>query len=312
MRCIGQGLEPLETFCGVMDLGKPVTQNAYDKICKHINAASKTVAIQSMKIAAEEEACKTASNSVTVSGDGTWKTRGHTSHIGVCSVIGAETGKVLDVEVLSSTCKGCDLWKAKKSGKAFEEWQMKHLPNCQKNHIGSSGKMEVDGMIKIFHRSEAERGLKYINYIGDGDSRTFPAIRDSKPYDDETVSKLECVGHVQKRMGTRLRKLKQDYRCKKLEDGKPLSGKGRLTDTMINRLTQYYGNAIRSNALSVDEMRKGIWAVYFHTRSTDAEPLHTFCPAGADSWCKYQQAVSNGSVGKFHHKVTLPSSVMDV
>ncbi|GFW05073.1 uncharacterized protein TNCV_598671 [Trichonephila clavipes] len=50
-------------------------------------------------------------NEICVSGDGTWKTRGHTSRIGVCSIIGDITGKVIDVEVLSSYCKGCDRWK---------------------------------------------------------------------------------------------------------------------------------------------------------------------------------------------------------
>ncbi|GFW99979.1 hypothetical protein TNCV_3079761 [Trichonephila clavipes] len=44
----------------------------------------------------------------TVSGDGTWKTPGHSSRIGVCSVIEDVTGKVIDVAVLSSYCKGCE------------------------------------------------------------------------------------------------------------------------------------------------------------------------------------------------------------
>ncbi|GFV32584.1 hypothetical protein TNCV_4744671 [Trichonephila clavipes] len=37
-----------------------------------------------------------------VSGDGTWKTRGHTYLIGVSALIGAACGKVLDMEVMSS------------------------------------------------------------------------------------------------------------------------------------------------------------------------------------------------------------------
>ncbi|GFU26918.1 uncharacterized protein TNCV_1914261 [Trichonephila clavipes] len=59
-------------------------------------------------MAAVEEYSSSPDNRLTVSGDGTWKTRGHSSLIGVCTVIGAETGKVLDREVLSSFCKGCD------------------------------------------------------------------------------------------------------------------------------------------------------------------------------------------------------------
>ncbi|GFT07991.1 uncharacterized protein TNCV_3347771 [Trichonephila clavipes] len=119
-----------------------------------------------------------------VSGDGTWKTRGHTSLIGVCALIGADCGKVLDMEVMSSYCKGCDSYKG---------------PN------GSAGGMEVCGMQKIFFRSEQKHGLKYQRYIGDGDSKTFLSIAEKKPYGDSVpIEKIECVDHVQKRMGSRL------------------------------------------------------------------------------------------------------------
>ncbi|GFT10606.1 uncharacterized protein TNCV_1943441 [Trichonephila clavipes] len=94
-----------------------------------------------------------------VSGDGTWKTRGHTSLIGVCALIGADCGKVLDMEVMSSYCKGCDSYKGPK-----------------KNHSGSAGGMEVYGMQNFFFRSEQKHGLKYQRYIGDGDSKTFSSI----------------------------------------------------------------------------------------------------------------------------------------
>lgn len=47
-------------------------------------------------------------------------------------------------------------------------------------------------------------GVKYGNYIGDGDWKTFKAISDVNPYGDELiVVKSECIGHVEKRMATR-------------------------------------------------------------------------------------------------------------
>ncbi|GFY25629.1 uncharacterized protein TNCV_2487491 [Trichonephila clavipes] len=64
-----------------------------------------------------------------------------------------------------------------------------------------------------------------------------------------------------KRMGTRLRKLILVY-SKRLSDGKTIGGKGRLTDSLIDKLAHYYGNAIRCNSTSVKEMRKAIWAVF--------------------------------------------------
>ncbi|GFV07903.1 uncharacterized protein TNCV_4506381 [Trichonephila clavipes] len=123
--------------------------------------------------------------------------------------------------------------------------------------------MEVDGMLRIFNRSEKFHNLKYSNYIGDGDTKTFNALSENKPCgDDRFIQKIECVGHVPKRMGTRFRKLKLVYSKKKLSDRKTIGGKGRLTDSLIDKLAHYYGNAIRCNSTSVKEMRKGIWAVW--------------------------------------------------
>lgn len=110
-------------------------------------------------------------------------------------------------------------------------------------------------------------------------------------------------------MGTRLRKLKQSgLKC---SDGKSLSGKGRLTDKVIDKLTVYYGNAIRQHQNNFAEMRKAVWAVYYHTRSCDAEPLHSFCPPGPNSWCKFQNALFEGTEKNYKHKITISSSVMD-
>ena len=68
----------------------------------------------------------------------------------------------------------------------------------------------------------------YSHYIGDGDTSSYSEVVKSKPYEQYGVSpvKLECVGHVQKRLGTRLRELRKSYRGTKT----PLTGKGKLTD----------------------------------------------------------------------------------
>ncbi|GFT79015.1 uncharacterized protein TNCV_3093931 [Trichonephila clavipes] len=57
--------------------------------------------------------------------------------------------------------------------------------------------------------------------------------------------------------------------------------------------------------------KKAVWAVYFHIRSSDEEPLHSFCPVGPNSWCKYQNQVVEGSVETFRHSNKLPVAVMD-
>ncbi|GFW00337.1 uncharacterized protein TNCV_4355341 [Trichonephila clavipes] len=126
MRCIGQGLESLKTFCAVMSLPNPVEQKSYDVI----NKLSRVM----MEV---EEYSSSPDNLLTVSGDGTWKTRGHSSLIGVCTVIGAETGKVLDREVLSSFCKGCDSYKGVQFGIKYNKWQRAHKISRRKNYSGS-------------------------------------------------------------------------------------------------------------------------------------------------------------------------------
>lgn len=72
---------------------------------------------------------------------------------------------------------------------------------------------------------------------------TFKGIVDSNPYKDLTVRKKECTDHVQKRMGKRPRDLKKTT--------KDLGGKGKLTASLIDELTIYYGLAIRRNHDSV-------------------------------------------------------------
>lgn len=65
-------------------------------------------------------------------------------------------------------------------------------------------------MKRIFERSEEKHKLRYTEYYGDGDSKGFSGVE--KTYIDKglKVVKKECVGHVQKRVGTALRKLKKE------------------------------------------------------------------------------------------------------
>ncbi|GFW16285.1 uncharacterized protein TNCV_4264501 [Trichonephila clavipes] len=166
---------------------------------------------------------------------------------------------------------------------------------------------------KLFFRSEQKHGLKYQRYIGDGDSKTFSSMAEKKPYGDSvSIEKIECVGHVQKRMGSRLRKLKALWGEKELSDGKIIGGKGRLTDAIISKLTTFYGNAIRANSHNVNEMRQAVWAMWAHTSSTDDEPKHWFCTKGKNNWCKYNVSVHNNTVNEFSHKNTLPKAVSEV
>lgn len=312
MRCIGQGLASIKVFCALMNLSPPVEKTTYNMINQRILDATSAVANESISMAAEEEARLTNSRDVSVSCDGTWLTRGHSSQHGVCTVIGTTCGKVLDTHVLSLHCKACEVWKNKTDTIEYLEWWETHENDCSINHDGSPGCMEVEGMKKIFSRSVEKHKLRYINYIGDGDTKSYKAVSDGQPYGPEVqIIKKECVGHVQKRMRTNLKKLKDSMKGKKLSDGKTLGGRNRLTDAVINTLTVYYGNAIRANCGSVDNMRTAIWAIWYHKMSSDHNPVHNFCPKGLESWCPYQRAVEEKTVDSYKHKNNLAPAIME-
>lgn len=206
-RVIGKGHGALEAFSKHLNSPSPMAAANYRKIFKQQHAASKAVATDSMKAAAHEVLEDGVHCAVSV--DGTWQRRGHASHHGVVSAISVDSGKCLDVEVLSNICKGCQHWeKSDKTSQKYAQWQADH--KCSTNHAGSAVAMEPVGAVRIFTRSEMTQGLQYTQYLGDGDSSSYKTVKECKPYEDVDIEKLECVGHVQKRVGSRLRKLRQD------------------------------------------------------------------------------------------------------
>ena len=44
------------------------------------------------------------------------------------------------------------------------------------NHKGSAGAMEVIGIKWIFQRSTEKHGLRYVKFVGDGESKSFLAL----------------------------------------------------------------------------------------------------------------------------------------
>ncbi|KAJ8887125.1 hypothetical protein PR048_013340 [Dryococelus australis] len=85
------------------------------------------------------------------------------------------------------------------------------------------------------------------------------------------------LGNVQKRMGTRLKKLKTKLQGKKLEDGKLFGSRGQ----------------------------------YFQLFSSYEDPQRGLCPKGAECWCKYQRAKTKGECYKHSNHVHLPRVVVE-
>ena len=191
----------------------------------------------------------------------------------------------------------------------YGEWKENHADTCLTNTDVSSPGMETEAVLRLWQRSIAVNNFRYTTCIGDGDSKGHRAVSNAKPYGDITISKEECIGHVSKRLGKGLRDLKQCLGNKKLSDGKPIEGRGRLTNGEINKLQNYYGDAVRAHAGNVQDTTRAIWASLFHRASSDEKPVHQFCPTGLRSWCGWRKF--KAGLGFFYrHHDTLPDAVV--
>ena len=240
---------------------------------------------------------------ITVSFDGSWHKRGHTSMYGVAAVIEVLTGLVVDYVVLSKYCHACSLKKKDfcEESVVFHEWYEDHKDNCAINYQGSSNAMEVEAAVRLWQRSEERHGLLYTGFLSDGDSKAHKAVSDLNIY-TEPIVKEECINHVHKRMGTALINLSKQKRL----GGR---GHGRLTKEKAIKFQHYFRHAITHNIGNQDGMRTAIWASLFHCMSTDEDPQHDRCPSGDNSWCFYNKAEATGDNIPLHSaKIRYPLS----
>ena len=283
MRRVGGGYQSLKKFLYLMNHPPPMTEKNYRKVTTVFNNKVKEVANTIMNEAAQELHVHEPANNnnavsdvgvavsdVGVSLDGTWQKRGHTSLNGAVATLSIDTGRVVDIDVMSRYCQRC-----------INNKNSPHV--CSINHEGSAPKMEQSGVVRIFERSIEKNELRYTEYYGDGDTKSHSAVKDI--YKEIEVVKKECIGHIQKRVGKRLRDLK------KKEKG---LGKQGLNDAMIDRLQNYYGMAVRGNVGNLQDMKTAIYAGLMHVCSSKANNYHwKYCPPGSDSWCSYQRDIAN-------------------
>lgn len=293
---------------------------------------------EARKQAIEEEGITDADDqtviSIPVSFDGSWSKRGYTANHCVGFVISAATGKVLDLEVISKTCGLCVQKKASLTEEQFEDWFQTH--QCKGSYKGSSPSMEMECAKRLWGRSECDF-IRYTWMISDGDSKAYNAVwsiygacdtchhyenlqstdkeyvnwkssENFKKWEEDhlagtagcdRVMKLDCIGHVQKRLGKALYEFQKS--SVKLDDGKPMKGRnGRLTKAAIEKLKKYYGKAIRNNVKkdittteerdqAVQLMKTAILAGLFHCLKLPDKERHKYCPS--NSWCKYKKGL---------------------
>ena len=104
------------------------------------------------------------------------------------------------------------------------------------------------------------------------------------------------MGHVQKRVCSRLRRLKISNKGVKLSDKKGPSGKGRLTDAKIDVLQNYYALANREKLTDVQEIAKVI--SLFYVASKDKNPQHHLCLKGDDLGTATKETAKHTNIDK--------------
>ena len=319
MRLVGAGHKALSTFAAALDMPPPSNHHSLATLNGRILEAVEKLARVSVREAAADlrssvlgaEVDESSVANVTVSFDGSWSTRGFTARYGFSSVISVENKKVLDWHTGSRDCHRCqhiERTVANRESKEYQKLMEKHDAVCQRNHAGSAKSMEPDGAEILWERSVRKNKLRYTTFVGDGDSSSFGRVAALKPYGpDHPVIKEDCVGHVQKRMGTGLRDILKTNKGKKLGDGKGISGRNRLTKKRIDSLQNYYGKAVRNNIGDVQSARNAVLAILDHSASTDEHPMHARCPKGKESWCGYQRAMACRK--PYQHKNPLPEAI---
>ena len=288
----GMGHEKCVKFFGALNVPQPIHLKTFQSLAERVHEAAMTAASDCMVLAREK--ARTVSivpqsdigMPITVSYDGTWHKRGHSSHYGIGVIIHLETGFVIDFQVLSNHCHGCGIGPSR-DDPGYEQWAGKH--SCQRNYEGSANSMEVAAARILFPRS-LDSSLVYSTIICDGDSKTVASLNQLDPYNLEII-KEDCVNHVAKRMW---------HAIDKIRSAKKLGGQKGITLDTRDLLAKYYACALKDNAPDVEKMKNGVYASLFHMVSTDDDPHHSYCPEGSTSWCFFQRARALGEPHRKH------------
>ena len=296
-RLFGLGHTDAKNFCTYMNLNNPPNEHIWIDIQDHLHVAYQKRAEWSMNRAVEEAKQQamvtTGTEDLTASFDGTWMKRGFQSLVGLVSCIGVFTNKIIGIDVLHKYCPMC---------KGNDE--CKYGDKCRINYQGSSGGMEPVGAVSIIKKIYDSYKVKITQYLGDGDSKAFALVKSTINW---PIEKLECINHISKRMGGRLRKRVKENKTFKFEGREGLGGKGRLTGQAIDKIQQYYSWIIYRSKSEVEKMRKGVLAMFNHIASSNDESNHEDCDP---VFCKHQLAIASETSYRHEEHFHIPRAVM--
>ncbi|XP_072375407.1 uncharacterized protein [Diabrotica undecimpunctata] len=206
----------------------------------------------------------------TVYCDGGWSHRsyGHSYNAssGVAVIIGKFTKKLLYLGVRNKYCSFCARYESKN--------EPVPLHTCYKNWQGSSTAMETSIIVEGFKQSQILHGLKFLQFIADGDSSVYAKIREEVAY-GQYVTKIECRNHAIKNYGKALYKIKADTTVNK-------EARALLTNNKIKELQNCCTKIINSAAYAdVENLKANLEKSIDHVFGN-----HAVC---SDQYCTKQQ-----------------------
>ncbi|CAF2218839.1 unnamed protein product [Rotaria magnacalcarata] len=289
---VGIGYQGLAKLCAVLNLPPPLDEDHFSRTIKYVLPFFESYKFNSMKRAVEEACVHANDHNITVSGDGSWQKRGFASLHGIVAVMSnCSESKVLDLKRMSKMCSICTGLLSIKVSDENKYLNLKANHECELNHRGSSGSMEVEGIYNLFSRSQTKYN-SVIDISVLAMRRLCTKLLHNPPYDDVSIIKIEDINHFSKKMLHRLEKITKDLKTTRIGGKLGIGGHGRLTKEMTIRFKQYYRQAISKNKTDLDEMIRAVWSIWRHKASSNLEPHHEWCSL---SFCGYLKSLETGN-----------------
>ena len=141
-----------------MDMPPPPKPSAYQCHNKALMKVAKAVAEETMaEVVSEMHGNNPGISQCSVSCDGTWQRRGHSSLNGCVTVLSMETGKCVDIDILTKVCHVCQKINRVTDPDEKRLLEADHVGKCKSNFTGSAPSMETVGVKKFFKEKKVRR-----------------------------------------------------------------------------------------------------------------------------------------------------------
>ena len=210
---------------------------------------------------------------ITVICDGGWSKRSHRHSYnaagGVAVVIGAATKKLLHIGVRNTACCICS------QAETLKITPKDHV--CFKNWTQSSQAMEAHIILEGFLNCESKHGVRYMRFIGDGDSSVFARLQENVPVWGKAIQKLECANHCCKCLRSNMERLVADKPEYKGACGLTAKVRVRLVSAVRSAIKMRSAEADRGKAIA--KLRKDIRNSIHHIFGDHRNCSSDFCTA---------------------------------